>query len=74
MRPSSVRSSRPRVVVGRRPSGGLDGRSPVTVYLEDAFPQAESARATWVNFFAWLHQGSELKNLTVYVALLSEVQ
>jgi hypothetical protein len=46
----------------------------VTVYLSDAFPQDESVRATWLNFFAWLNHGSELSSLTVYVALLSEVQ
>ena len=72
MRPSSV----DRVVRGSwwgGPSVASTGE-PVTVYLSDAFPQDESARATWVNFFAWLQHGSELPSLTVYVALLSEVQ
>ena len=72
MRPSSVA----RVVRGSwwgGPSVASTGET-VTVYLSDAFPQDESARATWVNFFAWLHHGSELPSLTVYVALLSEVQ
>jgi hypothetical protein len=46
----------------------------VTVYLSDAFPQDSSTRATWADFFAWLQHGSELPSLTVYVALLSEVQ
>ncbi len=72
MRPSSVK----RVLQGSwwgGPSVASTGET-VTVYLSDAFPQDESARATWVNFFAWLHHGSELPSLTVYVALLSEVQ
>ena len=72
MRPSSA----DRVVRGSwwgGPSVASTGEA-VTVYLSDAFPQDESARATWVNFFAWLHHGSELPSLTVYVALLSEVQ
>ena len=72
MRPSSL----DRVVRGSwwgGPSVASTGEA-VTVYLSDAFPQDESARATWVNFFAWLHHGSELPSLTVYVALLSEVQ
>src|SRR4029453_7408230 len=70
MRPSSV----DRVVRGSwwgGPSVASTGET-VTVYLSDAFPQDESARTTWVNFFAWLHHGSELPSLTVYVALLSE--
>jgi hypothetical protein len=46
----------------------------VNVYLSDAFPQDPATRATWVDFFAWLQHGSELSSLTVYVALLSEVQ
>ena len=72
MRPSSV----DRVVRGSwwgGPSVASTGET-VTVFLSDAFPQDESTRATWVNFFAWLHHGSELPSLTVYVALLSEVQ
>ncbi len=72
LRPSSV----DRVVRGSwwgGPSVASTGET-VTVYLSDAFPQDESARATWVNFFAWLHHGSELPSLTVYVALVSEVQ
>lgn len=46
----------------------------VNIYLSDSFPQDPASRATWVNFFAWLQHGSELPSLTVYVALLSEVQ
>jgi len=72
MRPSSVK----RVLQGSwwgGPSTASTGET-VNVFLSDAFPQNESTRATWVNFFAWLNHGSELPSLTVYVALLSEVQ
>src|SRR5262245_29733530 len=72
MRPSSV----DRVVRGSwwgGPSVASTGET-VTVYLSDSFPQDDSTRATWANFFAWLNHGSELPSLTVYVALLSEVQ
>jgi hypothetical protein len=72
MRPSTVE----RVTRGSwwgGPSVASTGET-VTVYLSDAFPQDSSARATWVDFFAWLEHGSELSSLTVYVALLSEVK
>jgi len=72
MRPSSVK----RVLQGSwwgGPSTASTGET-VNVFLSDAFPQNESTRATWVNFFAWLNHGPELPSLTVYVALLSEVQ
>jgi len=72
MPPSTVK----RVVSGSwwgGPAVASTGET-VTVYMSDAYPQDEANRATWVNFFAWLHHGSELPSLTVYVALLSEVQ
>lgn len=72
MRPSSVE----RVTGGSwwgGPTVASTGET-VNVFLSDAFPQDPATAATWVNFFAWLEHGSELPSLTVYVALLSEVQ
>jgi hypothetical protein len=72
LRPSSVT----RVLQGSwwgGPGTASTGET-VNVYLSDAFPQDEAVRANWLNFFAWLHHGPELSTLTVYVALLSEVQ
>ena len=72
LRPSSVKSVLQASWWGG-PSTASTGET-VNVYLSDSFPQNDATRATWVNFFAWLNHGSELPSLTVYVALLSEVQ
>ena len=46
----------------------------VTLYVSDRFPQDESIRLSWANFFAWLYHGSELSTVTIYQAPLDEVR
>jgi hypothetical protein len=46
----------------------------VTIYVSDEFPQNDSTRVGWANFFAWLYHGPELSTLTVYQAPLAEVR
>jgi hypothetical protein len=45
----------------------------VTLYVSDRFPQDESTRLSWANFFAWLYHGSELSTVTIYQAPIAEV-
>jgi hypothetical protein len=46
----------------------------VTIYVSDRFPQDESTRLSWANFFAWLYHGSELSTVVIYQAPYDEVQ
>jgi len=46
----------------------------VTIYVSDRFPQDESARLSWANFFAWLYHESELSRVMIYQAPLDEVR
>lgn len=46
----------------------------VTLYVSDRFPQDESVRLSWANFFAWLYHGSELSTVTIYQAPIAEVE
>jgi hypothetical protein len=46
----------------------------VTVYVSDAYPQDPSVAQRWANFLAGLVHGSELGQVTAYLAPLGEVQ
>ena len=46
----------------------------VTIYVSDSFPQDESIRVSWANFFAGLYHGPELSTVAIYQAPISEVQ
>jgi hypothetical protein len=46
----------------------------VTIYVSDSFPQDDSTRVAWANFFAWLYHGSELATVEIYEAPIAEVQ
>ena len=46
----------------------------VTVYISDSYPQDQSIPQRWANFLDSLVHGSELSQMTLYLAPLDEVQ